>query len=285
MAVEAAATVDPLRYDRRPVAVAERGRRIICVGVAAMSPGGVDGRRPGRSPPRPGPGSARSRQRRRASGRSTPRSCCSPTTSSPRRRSPRRVAASTWADPYAAVAAGLATLSGPLHGGASETVRDVLRRVRSGTPVAEVVGDRLREENQFPGFGHRVYRVADPRAAVLLDLVRASDAPADLLDTADALLAMVGDAGVGAVNVDFSLAVFAEAYELPQSDIVFALARCAGLVAHAIEEYEHRLRFRPRAAYVGPLTWPVRDTPHAPRRSCGVATRSARRSRRRTGWR
>jgi citrate synthase len=98
-----------------------------------------------------------------------------------------------------------------------------------------------------------VYRVADPRAGVLLDLVREADAPTDLLRVADELLAVVGDAGVGAVNVDFSLAVFAEAFELPQSDIVFALARCAGLVAHAIEEYAHRLRFRPRAAYVGPL--------------------------------
>jgi citrate synthase len=251
VAIEAAATVDPLRYDRRPSAVADRGRRMICVGVAAMSP--VDG-------PTTGPIAARAWPRL---------SPLAPTADRVRALDAAlvlladhelatsafatRVAASTWADPYAAVAAGLAALSGPLHGGAARAVRDVLRRVRGGAPAAEVVGDRLQEESSFPGFGHRVYQVADPRAGVLLDLVRAAGAPADLLDAADALLAVVAGAGVGAVNVDFALAVFAEAYELPQSDIVFALARCAGLVAHAIEEYEHRLRFRPRAAYVGPL--------------------------------
>ena len=256
VAIEAAATVDPLRYDRRPAAVAERGRRIICVGVDALGLGDE-------APPT---GSIAMRAW----------SALSPLAATDARvhaldaalvlladhelatsALATRVAASTWADPYAAVSAGLAALSGPLHGGASELVRDVLRRSRSGVAVAEVVGARLRDDNAFPGFGHPVYRVPDPRATVLLELVRASDAPRDLLDIADALLALVGEAGVGAVNVDFSLAVFAEAYELPQSDIVFALARCAGLIAHAIEEYEHRLRFRPRAAYVGPL--PVRS--------------------------
>jgi citrate synthase len=254
VAIEAAATVDPLRYDRRPSAVAERGRRIICVGVDAMTPGEAPSHTgtsiAARAWPRLGPLPATPARVRALDAALVLLADHELATSA----FATRVAASTWADPYAAVSAGLAALSGPLHGGASETVRDVLRRARGGTPVPEIVGDHLRDANGFPGFGHAVYRVPDPRAGVLLELVRGSDAPVDLLDAADGLLAVAGDAGVGAVNVDFALAVFAEAYELPQSDIVFALARCAGLVAHAIEEYEHRLRFRPRAAYVGPLT-------------------------------
>ncbi len=256
IAVEVAGTVDPLRYDRRATAVAERGRRMISTAVEAL---------PELTPVR--------------GTTVAERAWCklSPLPPNPRRvraldtalvlladhelaasAFATRVAASTWADPYAAVAAGLATLSGPLHGGASDAVRSVLRRVRDGEPADAVVGEHLRSESGFPGFGHRVYEVADPRAAPLIDVIKSAGASTDLLEAGDAIRSLVDDAGVGAVNVDFALGVFAEAFELPGGgDSVFSIARCAGLVAHAIEEYPHRLRYRARAAYVGPLPGPA----------------------------
>ena len=80
-----------------------------------------------------------------------------------------RVAASTWADPYLVVQAGLATLGGPLHGGASAGARRLIHEVDAGPAgPAEAVGSRLRDQQRIPGFGHRVYRERDPRAEALL---------------------------------------------------------------------------------------------------------------------
>jgi citrate synthase len=252
IAIEVAGTVDPLRYDRRPVAVAERGRRMIATAVAALPGADAD---PGASiaarawpaltalPPTP----ARVRALDAALVLLADHELSTSAFAT-------RVAASTWADPYAAVAAGLAALSGPLHGGASDGVRTVLRRARDGDPVDVVVGERLRDEGTFPGFGHRVYETVDPRVEPLLDVVRDAGAPSELLTAAAHVHEVVADAGVGAVNVDFAVGVLAEAFEMPHGgNAVFSLARCAGLVAHAIEEYPQRLRYRARAAYIGPL--------------------------------
>jgi citrate synthase len=91
-----------------------------------------------------------------------------------------------------------------------------------------------------------VYRVRDPRADLLLDRMTRSTAANDLLDE-------MQRRQLPFPNVDFALAVLAEEHEMiaGASELIFAVARVAGWLAHAIEEYEHRLRFRPRAAYVG----------------------------------
>ena len=253
--IETAATVDALRYDRRPVAVAERGRRMIATAVDALPLLGPEGSGGGTT----------------IAARAWPRLTSLPATPSRVRALDvalvlladhelaasafaTRVAASTWADTYAAVSAGLAALSGPLHGGASDAVRDVLRRLGSVEAPEVVVGEQLRGDGAFPGFGHRVYEVDDPRVAPLLDSVREAGAPRELLDAADSLCTVARSAGAPPVNVDFALGVFVEAFDIEAGgDAVFALARCAGLVGQAMEEYPHRLRYRPRAAYVGPL--------------------------------
>jgi citrate synthase len=74
------------------------------------------------------------------------------------------------------------------------------------------------------------------------------------LAAAEALLAAAAERGLPAPNVDFALAVLVKAQGLRagSSATIFTVARIAGIVAHALEEYEHRLRFRPRASYVGP---------------------------------
>jgi citrate synthase len=158
-----------------------------------------------------------------------------------------RVAASTWADPYLVVLAGLSALGGPLHGGASEAARALLRDVQSGTPAGDAIDALLDAGRLVPGFGHRVYRLRDPRAEVLFSRLPPSDA-------ARALVAEMERRRLPFPNVDLALAQLAETHEMvpDAGELIFAIARVAGWLAHAIEEYEHRLRFRPRAAYVGP---------------------------------
>jgi citrate synthase len=157
-----------------------------------------------------------------------------------------RVAASAWAGPYRVILAGLGPLGGALHGGAGLEVEALLDEVAAGADPGEALDARLASE-PIPGFGHRVYRDRDPRADHLLD--RLSFDP-----TTAALLGAATERGLAAPNVDFALAALVRAHGLRagSSATIFTVARIAGIVAHALEEYEHRLRFRPRATYVGP---------------------------------
>ena len=163
-----------------------------------------------------------------------------------------RVAASTRAHPYAVLAAGLGTLRGPLHGAASHDVVALLRDAqRRGATNA--IGDALRAGRGVTGWGHFLYPDGDPRATVLFDM--AADATNDR-----AALAVIED--VGAImadrlgqppNVDFALAAFAVLANLrgDATSTIFAIARSAGWIGHALEEYDEApLRFRPRARYV-----------------------------------
>jgi len=165
-----------------------------------------------------------------------------------------RVAASTWADPYLLVCAGLAAAGGPLHGGASEAVRMLLREVTGGTSAAAVVGARLRDARPIPGFGHTVYEGPDPRAPALLAAVRQTRPPRAVMRAATDVEALVGGDGEVFPNIDYALGVFAEAHDMVPGagEAIFVTARCAGWIAHGLEEYEHRLRYRIRAAYTGP---------------------------------
>ncbi|HVT75826.1 MAG TPA: citrate/2-methylcitrate synthase [Acidimicrobiales bacterium] len=162
-----------------------------------------------------------------------------------------RVAASTWADPYLVVLAGLATLGGPLHGAASSQARRLLHEVHAeGISPAEAIASRLRNNELIPGFGHRVYEHNDPRCDVLLELLAAiKREPAE-----EELLVIMRERGLPFPNIDFAIASFAERYDMIDNagEVIFAVARTAGWLAHAIEEYRYRLRYRPRAVYTGP---------------------------------
>jgi citrate synthase len=162
-----------------------------------------------------------------------------------------RVAASAWAGPYRVVLAGLGPLGGSLHGGAGLAVEELLDEVTAGADPGETL-DALIAAGPVPGFGHRVYRDRDPRADHLLDRLGLDRGP-ELAGVAG-LLAAADERSLPAPNVDFALAALVRAHRLRagSSATIFALARIAGIVAHALEEYEYRLRFRPRASYVGP---------------------------------
>jgi citrate synthase len=156
-----------------------------------------------------------------------------------------RVAASAWAGPYRVVLAGLGPLGGSLHGGAGPAVEELLDEVAAGADLGAALDARL-AAGPLPGFGHRVYRDRDPRADHLLARLDS--------DLAATLLGAAAERSLPAPNVDFALAALVRAHGLRpgSSATIFTVARIAGIVAHALEEYEHRLRFRPRASYVGP---------------------------------
>jgi citrate synthase len=140
-----------------------------------------------------------------------------------------RVAASARAAPASCLLAGLSTLSGSLHGGAARTVHD---KLATREPVVT-------------GFGHPVHRHGDPRVAPLLEAVYGFATPADreLIETANR-------EAPRPLNVDFALGALTYTARMPAeaATAIFAIARVAGWIAHAAEEYEEApLRFRGRA--------------------------------------
>src|SRR5579883_3490404 len=157
-----------------------------------------------------------------------------------------RVAASTGAPLAAALIAGLAALSGPLHGGAIASVRALIAAAKRAGPGA-AARDWLAQGRKLPAFGHPLYPNGDPRAAALLQRF----APRPLFaETRAAIEALTGEAP----NVDFALAAFADAFDLPATApfTIFAIARAVGWIAHAIEQALSGHLIRPRARYIGP---------------------------------
>lgn len=160
-----------------------------------------------------------------------------------------RVAASTWCDPYVAVVAGLSAVNGVLHGRAGLGALALLLRTEREGAAPETAA---LPPGAVPGFGHRVYAAADPRSDSLLDLLPVLDRRR--WRVVEATMESASRATGLEPNVDFALAALTFLARLrPDTPLaVFAVARTAGLIAHISEEYRHRLRFRPRAVYVGP---------------------------------
>ncbi|MFF7947819.1 citrate synthase [Streptomyces griseorubiginosus] len=166
-----------------------------------------------------------------------------------------RVAASARAHAYAAVSAGLGVLEGPLHGAASGLAHKLLLDVLDQGDAAPVIAEELRAGRRIPGLGHRLYPGEDPRAralfALLEEIPRAEPA---LLAARDIVATTARHAPLHA-NVDLALAVLTASSGMPSTagETVFAVARTAGWIAHALEEYGERpLRMRPSGIYVGP---------------------------------
>ena len=165
-----------------------------------------------------------------------------------------RVAASVRADPYAVVATGLGAVGGALHGGASLGAETMLAAAQDAAGVPRVVGDLLRRGERVPGFGHFVYRGGDPRAQLLLAMVRSAVPASPRLAVVDSVLAEMHRRALPEPNIDFALAVLASCAGMIRGagEVIFAVARTAGWLAHALEEYTARTPLRPRAVYTGP---------------------------------
>jgi citrate synthase len=166
-----------------------------------------------------------------------------------------RVAASVRADPYAVVTAGLGVVSGPLHGGASLGVERMIAETGEPGQADRVVGERLRRGERIPGFGHAVYEVGDQRMTFVYGLLREAAAGHERLAVADALLAAVVRRRLPTANIDFAVGALAAAAGMVDGagETIFAVARTAGWLAHALEEYERGTMIRPRARYTGDL--------------------------------
>jgi citrate synthase len=168
-----------------------------------------------------------------------------------------RVAASVRADPYAVVGTGLGAMSGVLHGGASLGVETLLAAARGPQDVPRVVGELLRRGEKVPGFGHLVYRGGDPRAAVLLGLVRRAAPKSVQLAVAEAVLAEVRRKSLPEPSIDFAVATLTRVAGMVTGagEAIFAVSRTAGWIAHALEAYAGGAAQRPlrlRAVYTGP---------------------------------
>jgi citrate synthase len=161
-----------------------------------------------------------------------------------------RVAASVRSDPYDALLAGLATLAGPLHGGASQQEYELLVVAeRDGVPRA--LNDVLGERGRLPGFGHAVYKSGDARFDALLTLTEPllSEERRALVRE---VIALAAAHDVPLANVDLALAALSWGTGMPPDTgrTIFAVARIAGWAAHYMEELTERpLRFRARAVY------------------------------------
>ncbi|MFE9771617.1 citrate synthase [Streptomyces sp. NPDC005931] len=177
-----------------------------------------------------------------------------------------RVAASARAHAYAAVSSGLGVLEGPLHGAAGGLAHRLLLEVLDTGSAGPVIAEELRAGRRIPGLGHRLYPGEDPRARALFTLLEEIPHAAPALAAARDIVTTAARHTPLHANVDLALAVFTTSCGMSSSaaETVFAVARTAGWIAHALEEYGERpLRMRPSGLYVGPKpsrTPPERDT-------------------------
>ncbi|WFU16637.1 citrate synthase/methylcitrate synthase [Bradyrhizobium sp. CB3481] len=173
-----------------------------------------------------------------------------------------RVVASTQADLFAAVTAGYCALTGPLHGGAPEPVLEMLDAIGSTERIKPWVDSALARGERLMGFGHRVYRVRDPRADVLKDAIQRFAGGGTDLPFAGEVEAYIRSALRKKnpdrpldTNVEFFTAILLDALKIPRQAFtpIFAVARAAGWTAHAREQQRGGRLIRPSSAYIGPM--------------------------------
>jgi citrate synthase len=182
-----------------------------------------------------------------------------------------RAVGSSQVDPYSAVAAGVAALYGPLHGGANEAVLRMLRRIETTDNIPDFLEGVKNREEKLMGFGHRVYKNYDPRARIIrkhVDEVLEATEHNPLIEIATELEKRALDDDFFTErklypNVDFYSGLIYEALELPTEmfTVMFAIPRTAGWVAQwleMIDDPEQKIA-RPRQIYTG-----LRDVDYTP---------------------
>jgi citrate synthase len=167
---------------------------------------------------------------------------------------------STRSDLYSAVVAGICALKGPLHGGANEEVMRMLQAIGSLNNVERFLEDAMSQKLRIHGFGHRVYKTMDPRAAILRNQAREVTRRAGTehwLETAERIEKVMeekyGQHGIWP-NVDFfsGVVMASMGIETAMFTPIFAVCRSAGWTAHALEQWVDNRIFRPRLIYIGP---------------------------------
>ncbi|ODT86148.1 citrate synthase/methylcitrate synthase [Phenylobacterium sp. SCN 70-31] len=173
-----------------------------------------------------------------------------------------RVVASTRAGLTSAVLAGISALKGPLHGGAPGPIIEMLDEIGEPSNARAWIEAALARGDRLMGFGHRIYKVRDPRADALKTAVRWLDARQGRLEFAEAVEAAAlqilrehKPERSLQTNVEFYTALLLEALDFPPPAFtcVFAMGRVAGWLAHAREQLAGGRLIRPASVYVGPL--------------------------------
>ena len=170
-----------------------------------------------------------------------------------------RVTASTLTDPYAVVASAVGTLAGPLHGGANEDVLAMLEEIGVPENAGAYLDDAMANKRKVMGFGHREYRVKDPRAVILQGLAEEmfdKFGRDDLYEVAQAVereaALRLGSKGIYP-NVDFYSGLVYRKLRIPRELFtpIFAISRVAGWLAHWREQLGANRIFRPSQIYTG----------------------------------
>tara|TARA_Y100001968_G_scaffold79664_1_gene70901 strand:- start:501 stop:1625 length:1125 start_codon:yes stop_codon:yes gene_type:complete len=173
-----------------------------------------------------------------------------------------RVTASTLTDPYAVIASAVGTLAGPLHGGANEDVIAMLEEIGTPENTGLYLDEAIRNKRKIMGFGHREYRVKDPRASLLQDFgeeLFARFGKDKMYEVAKSLekeaVDRLGPKGIYP-NVDFYSGLVYRKLGIPKDLFtpIFAISRVAGWLAHWREQLGANRIFRPSQIYTGMKT-------------------------------
>lgn len=162
-----------------------------------------------------------------------------------------RIAASTRGGPHASIIAGLGALNGPLHGAAGQAVHHLLLDAEAHG-VESAIADVLRTNGKVPGIGHFIHRTSDPRFEIMMRSLDESTLSPARIAVVHEVLDQTRERITAPHNIDFSLGsfTFAAGMAPDAGELIFALARIVGWIAHAIEEHEQApLRFRPIGRY------------------------------------
>jgi citrate synthase len=172
-----------------------------------------------------------------------------------------RVTAATLSDLYSAVTSGIGALKGPLHGGANEQVMRMVEQIKSPERAEAWIRKALADKARISGFGHRVYRVEDPRAKHLRRLASELGRQVgntDAVRILDTIAKEVTAEKKIYPNVDLYSGAAYAAMGIPTDQFtpIFAMSRVAGWSAHVLEQHAHNRLIRPRAEYTGPSRQP-----------------------------
>jgi citrate synthase len=169
-----------------------------------------------------------------------------------------RVTAATLSDLHSAVVSGIGALKGPLHGGANEQVMRMVEQIRDPDRAEAWIRKALADKARVMGFGHRVYRVEDPRAKHLRRL--ANELGQQVGDTGkvrilDTVARVVSSEKQIYPNVDLYSGAAYAVMGIPTDQFtpIFAISRVAGWAAHVLEQHGNNRLIRPRADYTGPV--------------------------------
>ncbi len=169
-----------------------------------------------------------------------------------------RVIGATLSDLYSAATGAIGALKGPLHGGANIEVMKMLRQLdASGMSPSEFVRDKLARKERIMGFGHRVYKTLDPRAAILREMVedlseergtrKWYDMSVEIMETMEQEKGLYPNVDFFSASVYHMLGVDTDLYTP-----IFAMSRITGWTAHLLEQWKDNRLIRPRAEYTGP---------------------------------